>query len=91
MWECEGKTLPKRTKVEKKYNGGKMYFNYHAKLKRLIETGKAIGYERLENYHGISPCILVYFKGERPMPIREHRFEEYIFLFAKFQVEEVKR
>ena len=68
-----------------------VYFNYHAKLKRLIESGKAIGYERLEEYHNISPCILVHFEGERSMPIREHKFEEYLFLFAKFGVKEIGR
>ncbi|MBP3619837.1 MAG: thermostable hemolysin delta-VPH [Clostridia bacterium] len=66
-----------------------MYFNYHAKIKRLIEQGHCVGFERLEEYHKISPCILIYFDNKKPMPIREHRFEEYLFLFAKFGVKEI--
>lgn len=67
-----------------------MYFNYHAKIKRLIEQGHCLGFKKMRNYHGISPCILIFFDNEKPMPIREYRFEEYLFLFAKFRVEEIK-
>ncbi len=66
-----------------------MYFNYHAKVKRLIESGHALGFEFLDSYHNISPCLLIYFDNEKPMPIREHRFEEYLYLFAKFSVDEL--
>ena len=68
-----------------------MYFNYHAKLKRLIESGHAEFFELCENYHGIGKCIVVHFNNNPPMPIRPHRFEEYLFLFAKFGVEERKK
>ena len=34
-----------------------MYFNYHAKVKKMIENGEAIEYEFLENYHNISPAF----------------------------------
>ena len=67
-----------------------MYFNYHAKVKRLIEQGQAVGFEFLEEYHKISPCLLIYFKNSPPMPIRAHKFDEYLFLLAKFGVEEKK-
>ena len=43
-----------------------MYFNYHAKVKNLIKNGEATGYEILESYHNISPCLLIYFKNNRP-------------------------
>lgn len=65
-----------------------MYFNYHAKVKRLIEEGHALDFEFLPEYHKISPCLLIFFDNQKPMPIREHRFQEYIFLLAKFQVYE---
>ena len=65
-----------------------MYFNYHAKIKNLILEGHASGYEFLEEYHKISPCLLIYFDCHPPMPIREHRFEEYLFLLAKKDVKE---
>ena len=60
-----------------------MYFNYHAKVKRLIKEKKAIGYEFLESYHNISPCLLIYFKDERPMPIRDSHFDEYLKLLKE--------
>ena len=63
-----------------------MYFNYHAKVMRLIESGQAECYEFLKEYHKISPCLLIYFKNHPPMPIREHKFDEYMFLLAKYGV-----
>ena len=68
-----------------------MYFNYHAKIKKLIKENHAVGFEFLEEYHNISPCILIYFDSVKPLPIREHRFEEYMFLFAKYDVKEIKK
>ena len=67
-----------------------MYFNYHAKVKLLIEGGHALGYEFLPVYHKISPCLLIYFDNNIPMPIREHMFDEYKFLLAKHGVKELK-
>lgn len=55
-----------------------MYYNYHAKAKRLIAEGHLSGYEVLERYNNISPCLLLYFDNNRPMPIREHKWDEYL-------------
>ena len=68
-----------------------MYFNYHAKVRRLIEQEQATYFEILEEYHKISPCLLIYFKNSPPMPIRAHKFDEYLFLLAKFGVEEKQK
>lgn len=57
-----------------------MYFNYHAKIKRLIKEGHCVGYEFVEGYHKISPCLLIYCDDGKIYPIREHKFEEYQFL-----------
>ncbi len=57
-----------------------MYFNYHAKVKRLIKEGKAIGYDILNSYHNISPCLLIYFENEKAIPIRQAHFDEYLKL-----------
>ena len=62
-----------------------MYFNYHAKVKRLILEGRLVGYEFLDEYHGIQPALILYFKDARPMPIREHRWEEYLPYIMKFE------
>ena len=53
------------------------YFNYHAKIKKLINEGHLVGYVLLKEYHGISPALVLYFDNEKPMPLRKQRFEEY--------------
>lgn len=55
-----------------------MYFNYHAKVKRLILEGKLKGYEFLDEYNGISPVLLLHFEDCRSMPIRDYMWEEYL-------------
>ncbi len=65
-----------------------MYFNYHAKVKKMIESGMATHFEIVDEYHKISPCMVIYFKNHPPMPIRSHKFDEYRFLLAKFDVKE---
>jgi len=55
-----------------------MYFNYHAKVRKLILEGKLTGYKFVDEYNGISPALVLYFEGEKPMPIRKHRWEEYL-------------
>lgn len=55
-----------------------MYFNYHAKIKKLINNGDLLYYSFFENYNGISPALVLFFKNNKPMPIREHKFKEYL-------------
>ena len=64
-----------------------VYFNYHAKVKHLIEQGHATTWEIVEEYHNIRPCLLIYFDDDKIFPIRQHKFEEYIFLMTKLGVE----
>ena len=66
-----------------------MYFNYHARVKRLIKEGRAIGYEFLDSYHNISPCLLILFKDEKAMPIRVDRFDEYLKLLREYDVKQL--
>ena len=68
-----------------------MYFNYHAKAKRLIKQGDCKSFEFVDEYHGISPCLLLYFKDGLIMPISSHRFEEYRFLLFENNVKEKER
>lgn len=56
------------------------YFNYHARAKNLIKNGELLYYTIVENYNNISPALVLYFKNHKPMPIREHRFDEYLEL-----------
>ena len=36
-----------------------------------------------ENYNGISPALVLYFDNAPPMPVREHKWEEYFKLIDK--------
>lgn len=65
-----------------------MYFNYHAKVKSLIRNGEALYYEFVDEYHKISPCLLIFFKGDKVYPIREHRFMEYFDLIIEYNIKE---
>ena len=56
------------------------YFNYHAKAQKLIKEGKLTHYKFCQEYHKISPALLLFFEGGLVMPIREHRFAEYLAL-----------
>ena len=57
-----------------------MYFNYHAKVKKLIKEDKVVKIEFFKSYNNISPAMVIYFKNNPPMPIREHKWEEYLKL-----------
>lgn len=54
-----------------------MYFNYHAKIRKLISEGHLTHFEFVERYNNISPALILYFDNNKPMPVREHRFLEY--------------
>lgn len=57
-----------------------MYFNYHAKAKKLIKEGELCYYTIVDDYNGIKPALVLYFKNHAPMPIRQKHFEEYLKL-----------
>ncbi len=57
------------------------YFNYHAKIKKLIESGEFESFKIVDEYHGIKPAMIIFFKHNPPMPVREHRFDEYLKIF----------
>ena len=56
------------------------YFNYHAKVKKLITEQKLIGYKFVDKYKNIEPALLLYFfdQAHPLMPVRAHRFDEYL-------------
>ena len=58
------------------------YFNYHATAKRLIKEGKLKSYCFTDRYNNISPALVLIFNDAKHpvMPIREHKWEEYISL-----------
>ena len=58
------------------------YFNYHAKAKNLIANGDLVKYEFVDNWNGIKPAMVLYFKNDKPMPIRDYRWNEYFPLLG---------
>lgn len=60
-----------------------MYFNYHAKVKKKIKEVGVERFEFVEHHKNISPALLIYFLDGSMMPIREHKFLEYVALIDK--------
>lgn len=59
-------------------------YPYHNKIKQRINNNELIGYEYVELYKKIKPCLLLYFDTEpKVRPIREYRFNEYEVLLNK--------
>ena len=53
-------------------------YPYHNKIKQRIRNREFTHYEYVQDYKGISPCLLLHFNTEPKIrPIRKHRFKEY--------------
>ena len=59
------------------------YFNYHAKAKRLIKNGDCFSCSIFSNYHNIKPALVLYFKNNKPMPIRDYMWNDYLPLIKE--------
>ena len=67
-------------------------YPYHNIIKQRIKRQELVGYEYVEVYKRIRPCLLLYFATEpRVRPIREHRFKEYEILLNKKYIEHEKK
>lgn len=55
-----------------------MYYNYHAKAKKLIAEGHLIDLKIVDKWNNIKPALVLFFDNHRPMPIRFYRWEEYL-------------
>ena len=62
------------------------YFNYHAKVKRLIKDKCCFCCSIFSNYHNIKPAMVFYFTNNKPMPIREYMWNEYLPLIKEFKI-----
>lgn len=60
-----------------------MYYNYHAKAKKLIADGHLIDYKVVEKWNNISPALVLYFDNHKPMPIRKYKFDDYWNILTK--------
>lgn len=63
------------------------YFNYHAKAKKLITTNHLLAVTIFDRYHHIYPAMVLYFDINRPIPIREYRWAEYMQLIKQANVQ----
>lgn len=59
------------------------YFNYHAKAKRLISEGHLVEFKIVNKWNNISPALVLFFDNQKPMPIREYRFDEYMEILSR--------
>ncbi len=59
------------------------YFNYHAKAKNLIASGHLVFFELVGKWGNITPALVLHFDNNRPMPIREKHFDEYMQFINK--------
>lgn len=57
-----------------------MYYNYHAKAKRLIAEGRLVGWYFAARHKAISPALVLVFDDDkhRVMPVREYCWAEYM-------------
>jgi len=59
-------------------------YPYHNQIKKRIANGELTGFEFVEEYNKIKPCLLLYFNTHPyAKPIRSHRFKDYEFITKK--------
>ncbi|MBO5884264.1 MAG: hypothetical protein J6Q51_00540 [Clostridia bacterium] len=63
------------------------YFSYHNKIQSKIKKGELASFCFVDEYHGISPALVLYFKDGTTYPIREHKFDEY---FKLLQIDDME-
>ncbi len=62
-----------------------MWYNYHAQVKKLILEGRLTGYQFMDEYNGVAPALVLFFKDHRPMPIRDYMWEKYMPYLIPFE------
>lgn len=61
-------------------------YPYHNKIKQRITNNELVGYEYVDQYKNIKPCLLLHFRTEPYIrPIRMHRFEEYEIILSEWE------
>lgn len=54
-----------------------MYYNYHGKIKKLINEGHLVNFEVVSEWNTIKPALVLYFDNHKPMPIRKYKWDKY--------------
>ena len=62
------------------------YFSYHKKVQSKIKNGELKTFEFVDEYNGISPCLILYFLDGTKFPVRDYMFDEYIKLLGNFEI-----
>ncbi|MFA6860581.1 MAG: thermostable hemolysin delta-VPH [Clostridia bacterium] len=62
------------------------WFSYHGKAKKLIASGKLTDIKFYDIWNKISPAMVLFFENEKPMPIREYRWNEYFILLKSNEI-----
>lgn len=60
------------------------YFSYHNKIQKKIKQGELVYFEFLDEYHNISPVLVLHFFDGTKYPVRDHMFDEYVKLLEIF-------
>lgn len=68
-----------------------MYFNYHAKAKKLIAQNRLTDCAFVDKWNDVQPALVLFFDNAAPMPIRQHRWQEYLPLIAEKGFEKVRK
>ena len=65
------------------------YFNFHAKIKQMILSGKLKSYYIVDVYKNIAPALILVFDDPyRPVvPIKRHMWDEYFELIENLDKE----
>ena len=67
------------------------YFNYHVIAQKLIKTGHCVKAELVDKYKDICPALILSFDNHIQMPIRFHKFEEYVQLLERHGIKVEKQ
>ncbi len=59
------------------------YYSYHNTIKNKIKKGMLVDSFVTNNYHGISPALVLVFSDGKSYPIRQYHWQEYFDLIAK--------
>lgn len=62
------------------------YFNYHAVATNLIKSKHCIRAELKAKHNNISPALVLFFDGHKPMPIRKESFDRYFSMLNYYEV-----
>ena len=66
-------------------NNSMGYFSYHKKVQNKIKNNELSSFEIVDEYHNISPCLILYFSDGTSYPIRDYMFDEYLKLIGVFE------